>query len=323
MFIRLLPAGLAGLCLALGPSALGQSPLVRSGRPAVHLDMELKGKAVPKWENGFFLTIDPLPGATPVLSVLDASGKKRFEMALAMDGVTSVIPHGLAASPDGRAAITGTAMDAAGSRIYFLAFVNSGGTLERVVRMDKFAGSRVSFAPDGNVWVLGVGLGPAGPELDYGMIRIYNRHGVLQQSLLPRSLMPVRGDPTMSAQLTANAQHVVFYSGHLGYLAVLTKDGGVLSVNRAPLPAEGAFVTGLAISESSRILMSCQIPSSSPGVRDTVVFFSWDGKLASWRKVYELPGNDPAGYQAIFGIDGEDVLVSARTHRLEWVRLPD
>lgn len=312
----------AAAFLAISSSLLlAQQPLGLSGKPGVRLVTALTGKAAPKWSNGYFVTIDPLPGPRPIISLLESSGEKRFDAALAMDGVVSVIPRGLAASAEGRVAVVGAATDAAGSRINFLALLHSGGAVERVVRMDKFAGVQVCFAPNGSLWVLGQAISPPSP--DYDMIRVYSREGVLQRSLLPRSLFPAEGDPTVSAHLAANSQNIALYSGQLGFLTVINQAGEILSIKRVPLPADDALLTGLALSEASQVLMSCQIPDASPGARDAAAFFRSDPDWGSWRKVYERAGKDRGGYHAIFGTDGEDILVSSRLPDLHWVRLPE
>ena len=304
---------------------LGQTSgfrLAPASKDEIPLNYDSSGGPSPKWENGYFLAVRLQPDyAIPVIA-FDSHGSKLFESSLSLDGVARIHPDGLAISPSGSFVISGTAFGADGSFISFIAWLDRTGKVVRVVRLDRFSATAMCFSGE-HLWTVGRAITyPSQAEApDHDIIRIYDSQGRFEKSLLPRSTFPAETfHPGRLAFLASNGSKVVFFSGELGYLVQLSQDGIVLDQKTAPLPTS-PLVSGLAISTSSDILMSCQ--TVNPDKTTQVSIYRWSQLLSKWDIVYSAAALQPSGYRSLMGFDGNTALVlnHAKSLTYSWLNL--
>jgi hypothetical protein len=300
------------LALIVTTAILSQSSrlkFISDGRSEIKIDYDSSDKPTPRWENGYFLAYDMTPENAPPVYVFDSSGAKLFQTSLRLDGVSKLMPRSMAASRDGTIAVSGSAYTPSGEGTTFIAYLDKTGGLKRIVRLERFAAQRLCFAESGHLWAAGLQpfLPNSGEPSDHDIIRVYDEQGKLERSLLRSSLFTAGRSrhPASSALIAANKSTVVLYSTVTGHLIEMSTRGEVLSIQQAALPSPRTLVTGLAISESSRIVMSCQFKDPSDGRRESTAFYTWDKERSNWIPIEKGKSLDGS----VFGIAGESVLV--------------
>lgn len=301
----------------LGIAQVSSYKLTPAAKESVRINYISSGDPSVRWENGYFLAVRLQPEYAIPVTAFDSSGTKLFETSLSIDGVARIHPDGLAISSTGSFTVSGTAFSADGSFVSFIAWLDRTGKLVRVVRLEKFSAVAMSFVGE-HLWVVGKAITyPSREEApDHDMIRIYDRQGKFEKSLLPRSTFPARTfHPGRLAFLASNGKTVVFLSAELGYLAQISQDGTILGIQTGPLPAS-PLVSGLAISENSEILMSCQ--SESLDKTQQVSIYRWIQGSGSWEAVYSTALKHPGGYRSLMGFDGDAALVANHSNPLSY-----
>ena len=319
IFLRKLsPVLLLGSSLGLLVSHAQISGLAPGDKPSYVIDYDSTDKPTPSWENGYVLAHEYEPLNAPLVSVFGPLGSRVFTTSLALGNVVRFTLRSMAASSKGVFAVSGGALDANGIGANVIVFLDSKGTITRVVRLKEFAGNQLCFADDNRLWVLGRDPGkPSSSPTDDDMIRVYDDKGAFQQSLLRRSLFSTGFHPAIGlSYLAANGKNVVLFSPETGYLVLMSKAGEVVSIRQASL-APQTLVTGLALTEGSQVVLSAQTNSERS---ELITFHTMAPGASRWTEIYSQESRD--AYDKLFGSSGENLLVG--THhpfRLSWVRI--
>lgn len=298
--------------------------------PEVLIQRTLAGKPVPKWENGFFAGFDFEPQQSPTIFAYDRHGRRLFETQLALDGASRVWLRSAAASADARFAFSGGAESASGSRVYFIAFVDSSGRLTRVNRLERLAARHLCFASDGTLWAAVQPVLEEGHrEPEHDVLRVYSRTGEFRFSALPRSsfaassIDPLRhphpADDSLSAasQLVANQDGVLFVTTGFKEAIRLSNTGEILSRIRFERPGKDAFLTGLSLSPSGEMYVSTQ--ESLPSGAGLFAFYRWNATGRQWERMFARSSQERGRPLAIAMFEGDHMLIKLEEGRFRSV----
>jgi hypothetical protein len=146
-----------------------------------------KGRPV-SFQNGRFLAADYAPDIHAGFAVHDANGKMLFDDLVRIPEASKVQIFSIAASLNGRVAVSGMAWDAAGRVAPFLALYSASMSLERVLRMGDFIPRTLVFGADGRIFAFGPERGEDGAWLRSGhCLRVLDAGGKEVSRGLPRS----------------------------------------------------------------------------------------------------------------------------------------
>lgn len=298
----------------------------------IRIERSFQGMPVPQWSNGYFFGFG-LPQGKQIVYAYDGTGRKLFESPIQIDGVSEVSISAMTASRQGVFAVAGGARDADGRIASFIAYIDSGGILQRVLRPTDFTPTQLSFAGDGSLWVAGRHtLGPARKPEDVGdhdTLRKYDSGGVLQQTLLPRSsFSPGKLDPAQhgGVHLSAGGASIVFLSVGRKELVWISPEGVIEARHPYSLPGDERFllITGFGTRENGELYLSCQWRPEGGDVKSQKVsFFRWNGLSRRWQETYARTSVEPGGYHAIVGSEDDQLIVSTRLPNFRWIKALD
>lgn len=291
-------------------------------------------KPIPQWKGGYLVGFELHPVSSPPVFAYDRSGQKLFETSLALDGAHEVWVRSMAASRDGRFALSGMAISPSGVRAAFIAFLDQTGRLIRVNRLERFFARHLCFIADGTLWAAGsAGSVDNRGEEDHHVLRAYSVEGNLKLSLLPRSsFAPVSDDLALNphpaadgktiSQLTANDKVVVFMTAGFREMIGISPDGQVLFRTRTGKPASCDFITGFAVGPDGRVLISCEARVGAASQAD-FAFHRFDPSSGSWTRLYSRSARERGLPKSIALIDGDQMLIKIEEDRFRWMsRLP-
>lgn len=313
--------------------SLWSEPVIEGSE--IFINRDFTRKPIPQWKGGYLLGFELHPTAAPPVFAYDRSGKKLFESSLALEGANDVYVRAMAASRDGKFAVSGTAVSAMGARAGFIAFLDEAGRLVRIVRPERFYPQHLCFTADGTLWAAGqVRSDRDRPVEDHDILRAYSTEGKLKFSLLPRSGFapesrdqeqsrhPAVDGRTLSA-LATNDRMVVFLTAGFQEMISVSLDGKVLLRTPTELPSD-YYITGLAVGPDGRALISCERRSVSNSTKEgEFAFHRFDLFSGSWTKLYSRPTRERGLPQALALMDGDQMLVRIAADRFRWMsRLP-
>ncbi len=308
---------LAGMALLLG-SALASAGLTLSPVRSIELPDDLTAKPIPKWENGYIVRYEIEPVAAVV--AYDRNGRRLFRTPLSFPEAERVLPSGVAASRDGRFAVHGSAFHADGLVVPFVAWLDAAGRITRVLRWTDYAPFQLCFAPDGTLWMAGWALRRPGEETlpDHDILRAYAPNGELKVTALPFSSFATsaRRHPAKESRLVANDKTLLFYSRTAGEWVTLSFDGEILSRSPVPPPRPDIdILTGFVLAPDSSVYLSAQMRLDGRKRGSSVL--RWDKATGAWREILY----DNTGVVAVFGAEGDQLIVSRRLPQFDWVRI--
>lgn len=289
---------------------------------AVEMDLhrDFSWKAIPAWQNGYFVGFEREPTHAPPVFAYDSEGNKLFEVPLALSDAVRIVPESMAASKDGLFAVSGSAYSASGMVVSFVAFLDRSGNISHVTRLSRFLARRLLFDAQGSLWAAGIGSNyPArGDPPDYDVLRVYGPEGDQKFSMLPSSSFPPgKTQPASKCHLTSNENQVLFMSEGRKELVGVSLEGKVLFRTHMEVPSTDTYVTGLALAPGGEIYMSCQVRFVPD--QEFVGFYRWDMASRRWNEVYLRHSSEANGFHAIFGFDRDRMVVSTRLPRFKWI----
>jgi hypothetical protein len=291
-------------------------------------------KPIPLWTGGYLLGFELYPTFSPLVFAYDRSGRKLFEVSLALDGAGEVFLNSMAASGDGRFAFCGTAVSGSGARAGFIAFLDQAGRIVKINRPERFFPKHLCFTGDGALWSAGsAGNVDGRGEVDHAVLRGYSTDGKLKFALLPRSsFAPVSADlalnphPAVDAntvsQLATNNRTVVFLTAGFREIIGISLDGQLRFRKPVDKPSSCDFITGFSVAPDGRILISCAGRGDSAR-KTEFSFHRFDLQSGSWARLYVRSADETGLPKALGLIDGDQMLIQIDDNRFRWMsRLP-
>jgi hypothetical protein len=288
---------------------------------------------IPQWQNRYFLGFELEPPPSPTIFAYDIKGEKVFETQLAIDGAFQVGIWSLAASRDGRFAVSGLAINL-NTRTPFIAFLDRTGRITRLIRPDHWYAHHICFTSDGNLWVAGTAgrATPKGPEPEHDVLRVYTPDGSVKATFLPRvSFAPDSRDIAMYPapagdagqpvnQLAANDSSVVFLTVGYQQMVGLSLDGKVLFRTKVDLLDRGGSPTGFAVAPDGRVYLSSQEEVSGDSRTLAFVFYQFDPASGKWSTIYRRTNKERGLPMGVSLFDQERMLVHFQPGRYAWLQ---
>ncbi|MBI3679543.1 MAG: hypothetical protein HY235_04025 [Acidobacteria bacterium] len=172
---------------------IGISPLVvceglRGEVPReVRLPVDLSGRPVPVFHNGFLAAID---SDHLTVHVINAGGNLVMSCRVAVPGASVTSVHAVSVSPQKTIVAAAAAKDSEGRYAALLAFFDFRGNLIRFVRTTPFGVGRPVFLPDGRLLCLGREHDDQYEDVEgHNILRFYSADGVLESKALNVNLL--------------------------------------------------------------------------------------------------------------------------------------
>jgi hypothetical protein len=286
-------------------------------------------RAVPKWENGFIVGYD---SDLSIVYSFDRRGEQAISAQVSPPGAVRASIFDVTVSPAGVLVAAGGALHADGAQSGFLAWITASGRVERFVRTAPFAPQRVCFATDGGVWAFGYTLSPdLRVEVAADTLRHYDAQGKLVRSTLPKDSFsgPSPFPASYLAHLVSNGSRVGVYSVNKAEWVEVTAAGEVAgrwkTLDHLPEGADPNRVraTGVAFLPSGEVYASYQHAEAAPPSKKReyrTVFRVLDRNSGQWTPVDAAPYLESRP-GALYGADGEYLVVSKGLPYFHWVRL--
>jgi hypothetical protein len=276
-------------------------------------------KPIPKWENGYLVAFDndEMPARVFAFS---RTGTLVTEAKLSIPGAERVMLTGVAASPSGVLAASGTAQSEGGASAAFIAWISPSGAVQRVVRTSPFAAFWLCFDSNETLWVFGREVGADGharTEPQHDVLRRYDGEGRFLGSLLARDSFP-RYDqrhPVDRGFLVSSNDRVGLYSTAAREWVEVSLSGAILGRWKGADIGADFRITGVGIAADESVYLT--VVPRSKGSRTT--FYTLDKQPGAWLPVdsAQALGSGQLGY--ILGTD-RDLLVLRAAPGLVWTR---
>lgn len=236
---------------------LANDALSVNGTPAV-VTVDIRNRPIPNFQNGFVISFDP---SLADVWLLDKSGNRVGSVRLTIPEAFVERVTWAAAAPDGHIAILASAATADGKFAPLIAWMDSSGRLDKIVRTNPFAAHRIVFADDGTLWAVGHLFNEQGttdvPKHD--VVWQFGSDGRLLRSFLPSDSFSKRW-PSTPSWLTASAGKIaVFFESTKEWAEIDSSSGKLLGRWSVALPA-GAVVGGIAITSSGTAIIKADSP---------------------------------------------------------------
>jgi hypothetical protein len=137
--------------LALIAPCVWANRLSLNGSPTP-LSVGISARPIPTLHCGLVVSFHPAIGD---VWLFDRTGIRIVDVRLSLPDATLLRVTDAAVAADGRIAILASATTADGALAPFIAWVDSLGEVQRVVRTTPFVPHRIIFSPDGNLWAVG------------------------------------------------------------------------------------------------------------------------------------------------------------------------
>jgi hypothetical protein len=278
--------------------------LLLNGPPAPFMT-DISNRPIPKFENGFVISFDPRPAN---VWLFDRQGNRVRELVLSVPSpyVSVVRISDAAASRDGRVAIAATATTDNGKAGTLIAWFDSSGNPQKIVRTAPFASHQVAFATDGTLWAVGNVYNEqrTSDVPVHDVVQHFDVDGRVLGTLLPNISFNTRGYPASGAFLrTANGKMAIYFVRTKEWVEI-ANSGELLG--RWPVPiAAAARVTGIALTSSGTVLFTADFPDGKNEQEPAVYRFDKrSGKLV------QLDASALGGeYPMLLGADGDHLAI--------------
>jgi hypothetical protein len=281
-----------------------------------------RGKPVPKWENGWFLAHDDGSTAPASVTVIDRSGKRlMMDLPIALPGDTSVHISDIAATKEGNIAIAATGNSGAGVGAAFLIWLSPAGQIQRVVQTTPFVATKVDFANDGTLWVLGQPIDhsvrswrelPAHP-----ILRKYDSGGQLLLSTLSTDVFKTNGvHPAVRALLVVGTDRVGLYSEPANLWVEISFSGEILGQWTGLQSHVDGRSTGVGLMPDGRVFVTTQARNLATA-KEPIGLYQLDKTANTWAPVDTTLWQH--GAAPILGVDQD--LVVLHHNPMSWARI--
>ncbi len=286
-------------------------------RQQLWVNVDFPGKPAPRWENGKLLVREI---ERPKITWFGADGQRQGEASIFIEGAQSVLVVDAVASPQGTIAVSGGADDSAATGTQFIAWIDSAGHIQRVVRTSPFIAYRLDFDASGKLWALGRDLLAASvrPEAAHSVLRQYDSEGKLIREMLSNESFPLgeRHHPALKGLLAVATGRVGIYStSRREWVEVSAESGEVLGRWAGP----PASVNSITVTAGGTVYASAW--EKQPSKRTAV--FRFDRGAGRWQPVdlSQTLGQDHTRFGMLYGSEGELLLFGMELPAFSWVEV--
>jgi len=319
-FLKFFPRCIVAVGIMSGSMFAGEA-LSLNGTPAATL-VDIRDRPVPKVQNGFVVSFNPLIAD---VWLFDESGNRVNNVRLSIPNASLVRVTDAAASPDGRIAILSSAATAEGQLAPFIAWMDSSGRLDKVVRTTPFVAHRIVFAKDGTLWAVGHLYNDQHstdvPKHD--VVWQFGSDGRMLRSLLPSNSFS-HPFPSATSWLTASANTIAVYFERTSELVEIDSTSGkLLGRWTVPVPARSAgeiagSVGGIALTSSGDVVMVISSEDEKRVARPG--FFRFDRQSGT---LIPLDTSKVAAYTMLLGADGDRLVLMGQDNGIFKFALAD
>jgi hypothetical protein len=308
--------------LVLASAMAGAFPLYAALLEELSVNYSFGSRPVPKWENGFLVAYQTVREPSAVF-LFDRSGQLVLQTRIEIPNYGEIKIFDVAASPDGRVAISAGASGAGA----FVAWLNSSGSIERIIKDPAFPMMRLCFSADGSLWAMGHFLDHSNhrPEdiPDYATLRHYNRDGQLLHSTLPRNSFARRTweEPDELAKLVALRDRLGIYSRSANEWIEVSMTGEVIGRWKGVNLPDHSDITGVGLLSDQSVYVTAQGPSAvHPRQIGFLGIFSLDKQSGEWKPFNLLNESGKKRPAMIYGADGDRFLIQTGPSTFTWIR---
>ena len=274
----------------------------------IHYD--LGNHRIPKWANGVLAVVEGEGKGAPIVHLFDRQGRELAPVVVSIPGASKMMLEGAVLAGDGKVAVIGSAYDA-GKGGGFLAIADISGSPQKIVRTFPYVPYLIAAGPGGGVWTGGLEM-VAGKEshsavnAKNGVLRRFAVSGDLAPTYIPREEFGGPNFGLTGGWLAVGKDRVGWYTQDDRYFEVSAE--GKVSVY-AGHPDLVQSVSGLAITDSGKVILSGVVPGntpSQPGKKSRAVLAMLDRRTGAWQPLAwaaDLPA------LVIYGSEGEQVVM--------------
>lgn len=254
----------------------------------------------------------------PNVWLYDSSGNEVSQAAIWIPGAVRVILSHAAVSTDGRLVVTGSAEQKDSTQAFFIALVDRGGKVLKVIQTNPFVPMQLCASPDGTVWTAGGVRSETREVREAGeVLRHFDFDRGLLESYLPQSSFGSRFSAAGNAgehrevYFGCNAERVVLYSGTANQFVELTLSDHSIrrwTIDRSlyDLPLHG-----FALTISGDVYAGLR-DQANPSTSDWIYYLQRDDVAGAVRWI-PVESSDPEGHPIgsfgyLFGADGESLV---------------
>jgi hypothetical protein len=309
----------ASLLVLAAPVTAANSGFLTSPSQVATLDRDFSGSSPPLWSNGAFLAHDQDQTKAPALLAFDRTGRQLLQVPITFPDAAIVNLVGLARSPDGAIAVSGTAASLSGEGANFIAWVTSAGVISKVTRTTPFAPIKLAYAEDGTLWALGRIINRTTSHRISGeTLRHYDRDGKLLGSSLPAETFPSPHGrhPAVDAFLAVNHGHVVVFSATAEECVELSSSGEILKRSAMPPFPDQSMITGMAVTAEG-LYISVQPPGQT---LPRGQIYKFDRVAPGWQAIDSSRMSDAHGNAIVLGSDDDHLVIGIQLPSVIWTR---
>jgi hypothetical protein len=308
-----------GICTGL-QGQLSQPAQILVGDPEHQAELPAFENSYPYryWDKGYLIThaFEDMGTKKPAAVLYDRDGHFAREAIVAFKDAESTAVEDAAASSSGKL-ILSVGTDQAGVISNYIAEVDSGGHLGRMVRTNPFVPVHICVDDDGTVWGYGFQRAEDGNAVDgAAVLRQYSFEKGQVQALLKVSRHPgwrlTQGRYPEEVDLRCNSKQVGLFNGTASEwieVSLATNALKVYKINPLPSPKE-MRITGFALTESGDVFVSFHCRVCKPP-RSGLFKLALDSSGAgSWVPLQNSVGPYLHGglIERLLGADGDDLV---------------
>jgi hypothetical protein len=270
-----------------------------------------------KWSHGAFLHMDTIGALPPIFSTLDREGRFISSTKVSLTDAAEFWVFDFDRKADNSIVFSGMTHSSYEEDFPFIAWVSPNGHTERVTRTTPYYPYKLTIAPDGTVWTMGLEMinrDPKDPGLDpeAGVLRQFDRGGKLMASVWPQSSFSTGRERARlsDGRLVATGDRLGWYSsigGSSKYVEVSTNTmerHAYPGLPRDPLLERwDGSVDGLALTDGGDAVVSIEYHRSPCRTA-----YKLDRAKSQWQA---LPVPTLGGYQfapSLMGSDGGNLV---------------
>lgn len=294
--------------------APSSAPAFRVSAP-VQLSYDLSNKPVPRWTGGVFVVIDSNGTSAPVIRSFGSDGRELTPVVITIPDAQIVKIWSAARGNDGLFAVAATAYDREGRGGGLIGLRSADGMKLTIIKLFPYVPHTVAIAPDNTIWTQGIELvngSEHAPEIDpnRGMLRHFDTEGRQIAAFIPRN--EVRLPNTGTGYLLATRTIVGWYPSQGQAYFEVKSDGTTVRYPGAPgTDKTNVFVTGFALTDSGKALVSVITLATNENDRTTHAVYRLDRPTRTWAPV-NFPGIQSSEITYLYGSDSNRVVLKTR-----------
>jgi hypothetical protein len=292
--------------LALISSIAFSSEITPKSVSSAPVPVDLAGRRVESFENGFITSVATTLGE---IWVFNETGRKVRDVRVVLPDADLERINDVAISREGRIAVAVTAYTKDGKFAKALAWIDSDGNVEKLVRTSPFAVREIRFANDGTLWALGdvydetITNQPVPP---YDVLWQFDAQGHRIRTALPKASFKTNSQVASQAELTVAGNTVAVYFKPQRELVEVSSSGETLGRWAVPAPeANRAEFVRMALTPSGDLLLEQKEESGGDSTHALHAYFfeRQSGKLST----VNLSAVDGT-YIIMLGAKGDNIL---------------